>query len=265
MKPSPLVTVVTPSFNSKQFIETTIRSVVEQEYPNVEHIVVDGGSTDETLELLAAFPHLRIISEPDDGQTDALIKGFALAEGEVLAWLNSDDFYYPGAISSAVEVLEATGAALVHGGCDVVDESGDILENRSALPFDFQRELEWGSKIMQPAAFFTREAYERCGGFDPSVLYAMDYDLWLKLGKAFPVHQIDRTFAAFRVRSGQRSAEAAVMPEVRRVARKHGAPFLSWRYLYHSETRHPRLAPHLYRLRHLQDIARAITDPKGAR
>jgi len=265
LKNTPLVSIVTPSFNSDRFIEATVESVLRQDYPSVEHIVVDGCSTDRTLEILSAYPHLHVVSEPDKGQTDALIKGFGLARGKIFAWLNSDDFYYPGAIASAVEVLEATGAALVYGSCDVIDESGELRETRSALPYDFQQELEWGSKIMQPAAFFTRAAFESCGGLDPEVSFAMDYDLWLKLGKRFPVERIDRVVAAFRVTCGQRSMHPDAMPEVRRIARRHGAPFLSWRYLHRMEMRRPRLARQLYRVRRLLDLVRAPMARRGAR
>lgn len=254
----PLVSIVTPSLNSGLFIEQAITSVLGQDYPEVEHIVADGGSSDRTPEVLARYPHLRVVSGPDTGQTDALIKGFRLAQGDVLAWLNADDFYYPGAIATAVSTLETTAASLVYGGCDVVDESGAILETREPLPWDFQRELEWGSKIMQPAAFFTRQAYERCGGLDEGISLAMDYDLWLKLGRSARVERIDRTLAAFRLTSGQRSSNLGeVAREVRRIARKHGAPFLSWRYLARAEQRHPRLSPLLYRVRYAQDRVRS--------
>jgi len=255
----PLVSIVTPSLNSGRFIEQTIRSVLEQSHPDIEHIVVDGGSTDTTPDVLSRYPHLHVATGPDGGQTDALIRGFRLARGDVLAWLNADDFYYPGAVATAVSTIEDTRAGLVYGACDVVDESGALVETRPPHPYDFRRELEWGSKIMQPTAFFTREAYAECGGLDPDVSLAMDYDLWLKLGRTARVEPIDRTLAAFRLTPGQRSGDGgAVAQEVRRIARRHGAPFLSWRYLARAERQHPRLAPFLYRVRYVQDRIRSV-------
>ncbi len=107
-----LVSIVTPSFNQAAFLKETIRSVLDQDYPHIEHIVVDGASTDGTLAILGRYPHLRWLSEPDGGQADALNKGFLLANGAILGWLNSDDLYLPGAVSAAVEALQTAAPAL---------------------------------------------------------------------------------------------------------------------------------------------------------
>src|SRR5438309_5772154 len=123
----PLVSVVTPSLNQGAYIEETIRSVLDQDYPRIEHIVVDGGSTDGTLEILRRYPHLTWVSEPDGGQADAVNKGFRLAEGEIFGWLNADDLYLPGTISAAVAVLRETGCGLVHGGWRQIDEEGKTI------------------------------------------------------------------------------------------------------------------------------------------
>ncbi len=126
MSREPLVTVVTPSFNQGRFIRPTIRSVLEQDYPHVEYRVIDGGSTDDTHEVLRSYgDRLAWFSEPDDGQTDAILKGFGRSSGEILTWLNADDVYLPNAISRAVEELRRhPETGLVYGRGVILDEDG---------------------------------------------------------------------------------------------------------------------------------------------
>ena len=119
------ISIITPSFNQGSFIETTILSVLEQGYPNFEHIIVDGGSTDDTLAMLARYPHLTVISEPDQGQAEAVNKGLRRASGEIIGWLNSDDTYYPGALAGAAETIDpAKGIYVAMGRCAYIDEAG---------------------------------------------------------------------------------------------------------------------------------------------
>jgi glycosyltransferase involved in cell wall biosynthesis len=244
--PQPLVSIVTPSLNQGAYLEATIRSVAEQDYPRVEHVVVDGGSTDETLAVLERHPHVRWVSEPDDGQSDAINKGFRLARGEIFGWLNADDLYLPGAISTAVEALVRTGAGLVHGGWRHIDEAGRTLKDVPPVAFDYERQLERANGVAQPAAFFTREAFEAVGGLDPSYRYAMDYELWLKLGKRFEVAQVDDVLAAFRFHPASKTvAETAGFgAETIRASRAHGGRRLSPLYL---DWYLPRHRPWLFR------------------
>ena len=201
----PLVSVVTPSLNQGQYIEEAIQSVLAQDYPRVEHIVVDGGSSDETLEILRRFPHLRWLSEPDDGQASAINKGFRMASGEIFAWLNADDYYLSGAVTAAVEMIRVTGCGLVHGGWRQVDEDGTVIRDVAPLEFDYRRQLEDVNAVCQPGSFFTRDAYWAVGGVDETYQYAMDYELWLKLGARFPVRHVDRIQAAYRYHTSSKS------------------------------------------------------------
>ncbi len=229
----PLVSIVTPSLDQGRYLEETIRSVLDQDYPSIEHIVVDGGSTDETLEVLRRYEHVRWISERDRGQSHALNKGFALARGEVLGWLNADDVYLPGAISAAVQVLSHSGCALVHGGWSQIDENGAVLREVQPIPFDYRLQLEVRNAVAQPGSLFTREAFESVGGLDEQLRYAMDYDLWLKIGARYDVRHVDRILAAYRLHpSSKTMAEAdGFTAETWRAARAHGARLCSPLYL----------------------------------
>jgi len=243
----PLVTVVTPSLNQGRYIEEAIRSVGEQNYPRIEHIVIDGDSTDDTLAVLARYPHVRWISEPDGGQTEAVNKGFRMAGGEVYGWLNADDYYLPGAVAAAVAVLRETGCGFVHGGWRQVSEDGSTIRDVAAEPFDYTRQLNVANLVCQPGSFFTSEAFWAVGGLDESYQYAMDYELWLRLGARFEVRHVDRIQAAYRYHSDSKSVSAypRFLPETRRASRAHGGRFFSPMYL---NWYLPRYRPHVYRV-----------------
>jgi glycosyltransferase involved in cell wall biosynthesis len=181
----PLVTVVTPSFNQGRFIRATIESVLKQDYPRIEYLVMDGGSTDETVSILREYSdRLRWVSEPDRGQAHAIDKGWRQAAGGIVAYLNSDDVYLPGAITHAVAALEASPeAAAVYGEGYHMDEAGAIVERYPTEAFDADR-LREACFICQPTVFLRRGAVERAGYLDESLRYCMDYDLWIRLARA---------------------------------------------------------------------------------
>jgi glycosyltransferase involved in cell wall biosynthesis len=179
----PLVTIVTPSFNQAQFLPDTLASVRRQDYPRLEHIVMDGGSTDGTLAILQNTPGLRWVSEPDRGQVHALNKGFALATGEILAWLNSDDTLNPDTVSLAVAALQRTGADLVYGDVEIVDEQGRLLKLSRGIPFDYRVLLYGINYIGQQTTFFRRELLDRAGPLREEFNNAFDYELWLRFAR----------------------------------------------------------------------------------
>lgn len=180
----PLVTVVTPSFNHGRFIRETIESVLTQSYPRIEYLVVDGGSTDETVAILRSYGDRVVwVSEPDRGQTDAINKGWRRARGTILAYLNSDDMYLPGAVEKAVACLRAhPDAGAVYGEGYHVDETGRVIGRYPTEPFDMAR-LTQTCFICQPTVFLRREMVERVGYLDNSLRYCMDYDLWIRLAR----------------------------------------------------------------------------------
>jgi glycosyltransferase involved in cell wall biosynthesis len=184
VSPPPLVTVVTPSLNHGRFIRETIESVLTQTYPRIEYLVMDGGSTDGTRAILASYgDRLAWVSEPDGGQTAAINTGWRRARGSILAYLNADDTYLPGAIETAVAGLEADrDAGAVYGEGYHVDETGRVIDRYPTEPFDMARLAET-CFICQPTVFLRREAVERVGYLDESRRYCMDYDLWIRLAR----------------------------------------------------------------------------------
>jgi glycosyltransferase involved in cell wall biosynthesis len=226
----PLVSVVTPTFNAARFLEETIESVLAQTYPRLEHIVVDGDSTDGTLDIVKRYPHLRWLSEPDAGQSDALNKGFTLATGEIVAWLNADDFYLPHAAETAVAALSGDeDAAGVYSNLLVVDESGRELIRKPSEPFDLEHALRFGDVVPQPTAFFRKRVFDEVGGLAVRYHYAMDFDLWIRMAKRAPLAYVDDYWAAFRLHRDSKTGSALkkMWSEERAVARAHGGPLFS--------------------------------------
>lgn len=180
----PLVTIVTPSFNMAALLPATLESVLGQDYPRIEYIIADGGSTDGTLEILKRYRgRLQYTSAPDDGPADAIHKGFSQARGDLFAWLSADDTYEPGAIRRAVEHLARNPEVdVVYGDGWWINEDGKPIERYPSQPFDASV-LERDCFICQPAAFLRASAYRRCG-VDPRQKMSFDYDLWIRMAAA---------------------------------------------------------------------------------
>lgn len=180
----PLVSIITPSFNQGEFIRETIESVLNQDYPNIEYIVIDGGSTDNTLEILKEYDgQIRWISEKDNGQADAINKGITLTRGEIIGWINSDDIYMENAVSKLVEYwMNNPEADMVYGDAIYIDRKGNYIDKYLTEEFDRQRLAE-ECIICQPAAFFSRAIVEKIGMLDVEYQLGMDYDLWMRIAK----------------------------------------------------------------------------------
>jgi glycosyltransferase involved in cell wall biosynthesis len=223
--------VITPSFNAAATIEETLRSVREQDYPHVEHVVVDGGSTDGTLDILARAEGIRYVSEPDRGLSHAMNKGVAMASGSIVGWLNADDLYLPGALRAIGEAFAAhPQAEWATGRCLIVDGNGrEIRKGATAYKNFFLRRYSHALYLTQnfisaPATFARREAYQR-HPFREDYAMSMDYDVFLQLAQAGDPIVLDRDIACFRMMEGTLSMSSfeRQFAEHAEQARNHGA------------------------------------------
>ena len=233
MTQAPLVSIITPSFNQAKFLRRTMDSVLSQDYPNLEYIVIDGGSDDGSLEIIQEYADRLAYWEsiPDKGQTDAINKGFNRASGKYVAWLNSDDIYRPGAISEAVAYLEEHPAVgLVYGDCDFVDAEDRVIGKFPAAQTDLGLLKQGYVHVPQAAAFMPREMWQKVGPLDPSFYFAMDYDLWVRIAGLAPVVYLPgRTWASFRLHGDAKTivADSQCWPEMLRVHYREGGHWLS--------------------------------------
>jgi glycosyltransferase involved in cell wall biosynthesis len=233
MESTPLVSIVTPSFNQARFLERTILSVLDQGYPNIEYLITDGGSTDGSLEIIRHYSNRLAwwVSEKDAGQTDAINKGFSHTKGEILAWLNSDDTYEPEAIAHAVEGLQQhPEAGMVYGDANLIDETDQIIGRFPTRQTDYARLRRGYVHIPQQASFFRASLWKQVGPLDPSFYFAMDYDLWVRLARVSQLIYIPETWANFRLHSTGKSviADDRCWPEMLRVHYRDGGSKFSW-------------------------------------
>ena len=207
----PRVSIVTPSFNQAAFLEETIQSVLGQDYPDLEYMVIDGGSTDGSLEIIEKYAERLAywVSEKDNGQADAINKGLARTSGEIVAWLNSDDTYLPGAIQAAVAALQACPeCGLVYGDVLAVDGQGK--------PQNLIRYGDWGLDgllqfriIGQPAVFMRRSILAQAGELDTRFDYLLDHHLWLRIAKLAPIQYVPQTWATARFHEASKNVALA--------------------------------------------------------
>jgi glycosyltransferase involved in cell wall biosynthesis len=231
---NPLITIVTPSFNQGQFIEDTILSVLNQTYKNIQYIVVDGGSTDCSLEVINRYSHRidLIISEKDNGQTDAINKGFKLSKGELVGWINSDDLLYPDCVEKIVELYQKNNDGVIFYGSynDKIDKNGNklityqkVIPNRNYL-------LNSNYDVIQPASFYRADIVKKINYLNDSINYCMDLDLWLRLLKYGLIYAFnEKPLSAFRVweETKTKKGRSNFLREIRKTLLKNGANRLS--------------------------------------
>jgi glycosyltransferase involved in cell wall biosynthesis len=224
----PLVTIVTPCYNSAQFIEDTIQSVLAQTYPNIEYIVMDGGSTDGTQAIAERYAErLTLVSERDRGQTHAINKGWQRAKGDILAWLNADDLYYPETVEKAVTYLTThPDVGWVYGYGHSLDINGQPMPFRHPVyAWDYQKLLNLGCYIVQPTVFLRRDVFQQSGPLTEELHYCMDYEYWLRIGRQYPAALVPEIRAGVKIFRATKSRSGGYkrIVEIEAMLRSYGA------------------------------------------
>jgi glycosyltransferase involved in cell wall biosynthesis len=214
--PYPKISIVTPSLNQGEFIEQTIRSVLSQEYPNLEYIIMDGGSSDNTLDLLRSYSdRVKWVSEKDNGQTNAINKGLRMSSGDIVAYLNADDLFLPGTLERvAKNFMENPKTMWLTGRCQIITENGQETRRLITAYKDLWLNIHQTSLlfitdyISQPATFWRASLLNELGYFDESLHYALDYEYFLRLNTRYPLVILPEYLAAFRVHRQSKNANA---------------------------------------------------------
>lgn len=224
------ISIVTVSFNQAQYIRQNIESVLSQDYPNFEHIIIDGGSTDGTVEILKEYSHLNWISEKDSGQSNGLNKGFKKAQGEIIAWINSDDMLYPNALKKINSFFEGNPDKYVLvGNQAIIDEHGNELRIIKSETFSYNHLLNERSSVIQNSTFFRREVLLNVGYLDESFHYTMDHELFIRIAQKYQSYAINETLACFRIWGGSKTSTSQIkfFKELIRIKTKHHAKIIS--------------------------------------
>ena len=241
----PKVSIVIPSLNQGKYIRTAIDSVLAQSYTNIEVFVVDGGSTDETRQILETYAEkIRWVSEKDHGQTEAINKGLKLTNGEICGFVNSDDVLFPNAIGTVVNAFLTKNALWVTGDYEIIDYRGKRIQNfvvqykRFLRFFSSKLMLLLANYIIQPSTFWRRELLEKIGYFDESLAYVMDYDFWMRAIKIVRPVVLKDTLSSFRIHSESKGGSQYVKQfadEVRVVKRYTKNPILIGLHWLHNQ------------------------------
>lgn len=240
----PLVSVITPVKNGRRYLEECLQSVLSQEYPHIEHILVDGVSTDGTLEILAryqkAYPlRVRFISGPDRTPDDAWNKGLLIAKGEIMGFLGSDDRYLPDAVGRVVDFFGShPQAVFVFGEVYIIDDRGRIISRGVTKDFSLTEVINRCNTIPATSAFFKRRVLEKIGPLDTSISPS-DYDYWIRVGKVFAIHHLPQFLSEFRVHPYRIGSSAKIARDYPRVGflvcRRHGGSYFSPRTLEYAK------------------------------
>jgi len=229
--------IITPSYNQGKYIESTINSVLNQTYKNYEHIIFDNKSTDNTIDILKRYKHLKWVSEKDSGQTDAINKGLKKASGDILCYLNSDDMLLPDSLKYVAEYFSKNkDIDILYGNCILIDIEGNKIKTRKSEDFNLKRLLYLGySYIQQPSTFFRKSVVKDVGYFNENLKYAMDYDYWIRAAKSNKVLKyVNKNLSSMRIHKKAKtfSDNKEMYVEAFNVSKKYGGNKLI-RYYFH--------------------------------
>ena len=227
----PKISIITVSYNQGQFIEDNILSVINQNYPNIEHIIIDAGSTDGTLDFLKKYDkHLNWISESDKGQSDGLNKGFKKATGDIIGWFNSDDRVAPGALHKVARFfMEHPNEIAVVGDQVIIDENGYVLKTIKSKSYSFDYLLNHAKGITQNSTFFKNEVFKKTGYLNKDIHYAMDRDLFIRIAKVKMIPYLAEPLGEFRIQKDAKTAQGSYYfaKDLIKIRKKYGGHFLS--------------------------------------
>ncbi|MBD3314439.1 MAG: glycosyltransferase [Chitinivibrionales bacterium] len=222
------ISILTPSYNQGEHIEENIKSVLGQNYPNFEHIVVDAGSNDATVDILKRYSHLIWVSEPDKGQADALNKGLKMATGDIIGWINSDDFYMPNVFYEVNRAFSEMDASWVVS--NQYSYRDGINKEVITKQITYKDLIKNPDIVKQQGAFYLKSIIEQVGAFDENLYMVMDYDLWLRLARVCVPQKIDIFSACFRHHDDQKTNNKNILmqyKEIKKVLKREKAPFMA--------------------------------------
>ncbi|MGB7569299.1 MAG: glycosyltransferase family 2 protein [Chitinivibrionales bacterium] len=231
------ISIITPTLNHARFIEDTILSVKNQDYKDFEHIVIDGGSDDGTIDILRKYPHLIWISEKDSGQSNAINKGFKMAKGDIITWLNSDDYFENNIFSRIVKLFEDNKDCFVlYGNMTDIGENKNILGTRTGDTITLKHLLINPDIVRQPGCFWRREVINRIGNLNEDLHLVMDYDYFLRIAKQFKFYHVNINLCYFRLFQGTKTSRLPKrqLQEIYWVMRKESSwiPFRFYLFLF---------------------------------
>lgn len=207
--------IITPSFRQGQFIQQNIESVLQQEWPEFEHVVVDGGSVDETVSVLESYPHLKWVSEKDEGQADALNKGLRMVSGDIVGWINSDDYYFGGAFEKVAAVFRDPDVMWVIGDISLYEEESGSFVCMNSPTVTWEKLKRNPDIVRQQGVFIRRSFLEEAGGWNKGLFMVMDFDLWVRLAKRSKPVMLAEQLAVFRIQKDQKTGLSNLRRQMR--------------------------------------------------